>query len=215
MLFLLTGEIQTGKTRWLEARLGELEAAGVEVRGVLAPGVWEPQPDGGFWKTGIDLVFYPEHGRVRFAERLYPNKVAEDDEGGYGDDFCNIPEKPVPQLLSADGRPLGWLFYPYWFGQVNEAFAELRRDREPVVGAKRLVVMDEIGRLELAGKGFSEALAFLQDGESPAWPNAVALVRSDLLERVRTLLEPAWGEHLSVIHPDDWGRIALRAAFSL
>ena len=40
MLFFLTGDIQTGKTRWLSDLVGELEAAGVRVAGVLAPGVW-------------------------------------------------------------------------------------------------------------------------------------------------------------------------------
>ena len=62
MLFILTGDIRTGKTTWLEARVRELEAAGVPVRGVLAPGVWR---DGE--KVGIENVLLPSHERVLLA----------------------------------------------------------------------------------------------------------------------------------------------------
>ena len=62
MLFILTGDIQTGKTTWLRARVNELEAAGVPVRGVLAPGVWR---DGE--KAGIENVLLPSRERVLLA----------------------------------------------------------------------------------------------------------------------------------------------------
>ena len=45
MLFFLTGEIQTGKTRWLSELVEELEAADVGVAGVLAPGVWRARSE--------------------------------------------------------------------------------------------------------------------------------------------------------------------------
>lgn len=62
MLFILTGDIRTGKTTWLEARVRELEAAGVPVRGVLAPGVWR---DGE--KAGIENALLPSRERVLLA----------------------------------------------------------------------------------------------------------------------------------------------------
>ena len=62
MLFILTGDIRSGKTTWLEAGVRELEAAGVPVRGVLAPGVWR---DGK--KVGIENVLLPSHARVLLA----------------------------------------------------------------------------------------------------------------------------------------------------
>ena len=62
MLFILTGDIRSGKTTWLEAGVRELEAAGVPVRGVLAPGVWR---DGK--KVGIENVLLPSHERVLLA----------------------------------------------------------------------------------------------------------------------------------------------------
>ena len=79
MLALLTGDIQTGKTRWLEARVEAAEAAGVEVWGVLAPGVWVPREpgaprvpgsgDGDFEKLGIDMAYFPGRERRVFAQR--------------------------------------------------------------------------------------------------------------------------------------------------
>ena len=45
MLFVLTGDIQTGKTRWLQALVDELSQRGVSVCGVLAPGVWRERSD--------------------------------------------------------------------------------------------------------------------------------------------------------------------------
>ena len=63
MLFILTGDIRTGKTTWLEARVHELETAGVPVRGVLAPGVWR---DGE--KVGIENVLLPSRERVLLAK---------------------------------------------------------------------------------------------------------------------------------------------------
>ncbi len=62
MLFILTGGVRTGKTTWLEARVRELGAAGVPVRGVLAPGVWRAGE-----KVGIGNVLLPSRERVLLA----------------------------------------------------------------------------------------------------------------------------------------------------
>lgn len=62
MLFILTGDIRTGKTTWLEACVRELEAAGDPVYGVLAPGVWRNGD-----KVGIENVLLPSHERVLLA----------------------------------------------------------------------------------------------------------------------------------------------------
>ncbi|MDD6289009.1 MAG: nucleoside-triphosphatase, partial [Eggerthellales bacterium] len=46
MLLILTGEIQIGKTRWLQELVCELQEEGVAVSGVIAPGIWVERPDG-------------------------------------------------------------------------------------------------------------------------------------------------------------------------
>lgn len=81
MLFLLTGDVQIGKTRWLERLAEELVGEGVAVAGVLAPGVWRKrEPDeaagerglsgeGCFEKLGIHAVLLPRGDRFPFALR--------------------------------------------------------------------------------------------------------------------------------------------------
>ena len=64
MLFLLTGEVQIGKTRWLESLVTELADRGVPCAGVLAPGRWVPSEgehadENGYEKLGIDNVLLP------------------------------------------------------------------------------------------------------------------------------------------------------------
>ena len=74
MLFLLTGEVQIGKTRWLESLVTELADCGVSCVGVLAPGQWVPAEGehadaNGFEKLGIDNVLLPQGERIEFARR--------------------------------------------------------------------------------------------------------------------------------------------------
>ena len=88
MLFLLTGDVQIGKTRWLERLAAELSGDGVQVAGVLAPGVWrvrEPHEvpgerglagEGRFEKLGIDNVLLPSWLRFPRERRLCREKRA-------------------------------------------------------------------------------------------------------------------------------------------
>lgn len=71
MLFILTGDIQIGKTRWLREIVGTLERKGVPVAGVLAPGVWRENAAcaNGLEKIGIDNEMLPGHELVHFARR--------------------------------------------------------------------------------------------------------------------------------------------------
>ncbi|MBR2835130.1 MAG: hypothetical protein IKE43_05430 [Coriobacteriales bacterium] len=90
MLFFLTGEIQTGKTRWLEQLVKLLAEKGVLCEGVIAPGVWREIPIEAektevgvqasvsipagtrtcrYEKLGIDNVLLPGGERIAFAKR--------------------------------------------------------------------------------------------------------------------------------------------------
>ena len=123
MLFLLTGDVQIGKTRWLEKLCGDLAAAGVCVAGVIAPGQWVPraegQPDGGhgfdgegrFEKLGIDNVLLPQGERIVFARR---RDLAEGDQ-------------PFAQGEQAKAAQLAWAISDEAIAQVNDHFAMLAK----------------------------------------------------------------------------------------
>ena len=185
MLYLLTGDIQTGKTRWLEARAAALEAAGAEVWGVLNPGVWVTRADGSLEKTGIDMAFYPAHERRPFALRA---------------DLAN----GVPEVHEAvvGGKAMIWRFFEERFAEANALFSEMR-GLEAAEGVRRVAVFDEIGRLELAGRGNTAAMAFLDAGPTPAFDDAFAIVRSELVDDAVARLTLAWGDQIRVITPTE------------
>lgn len=123
MLFLLTGDVQIGKTRWLEKLCSDLAAAGVCVAGVIAPGQWVPraegQPDGRhgfdgegrFEKLGIDNVLLPQGERIVFARR---RDLAEGDQ-------------PFAQGEQAKAAQLAWAISDEAIAQVNDHFAMLAK----------------------------------------------------------------------------------------
>ena len=123
MLFLLTGDVQIGKTRWLEKPCGDLTAAGVCVAGVIAPGQWVPraegQPggrhrfdgEGRFEKLGIDNVLLPQGERIVFARR---RDLAEGDQ-------------PFAQGEQAKAAQLAWAISDEAIAQVNDHFATLAK----------------------------------------------------------------------------------------
>lgn len=251
MLFVLTGDVQTGKTRWLERLIGDLGAQGVVCAGVLAPGVWRQRTDeemaliragkvdassmairlgsaGPYEKLGIDNVLLPEGERIVFARRRdLAQETGVFDEG------------------SQSARvKLGWEIDDAAIGRVNAHFDELARAEaeagscaegavmsERVVRAgddargegassakgeaARLLVVDELGRLELLGNaGLTSAMALLERGLAARYPHALVVVRAWLVDTARERFEGAWGP-LRAISPDDAGRAAVAEAFNV
>lgn len=179
MLFILTGDIRTGKTTWLGARVRELETAGAPVRGVLAPGVWR---DGE--KIGIQNVLLPSRERVLLAT-------------------------PV---ASGCSRGQGWDFDEAALAHVNDHLARLAATAAEKDAHTGLLVIDEIGPLELRrGGGLTAALTLLDAGPAPNWPHALVVVRSSLAEEVAARLLPAWGL-VELVRPDEAGERRLREA---
>ena len=179
MLLILTGDIRTGKTTWLEARVRELEAAGVTARGVTAPGVWR-----GDEKVGIENVLLPSRERVLLATPA---------ESG-----CS--------------RGMGWDFDAAALARVNAHFAGLAAAAGENNLRPGLLVIDEIGPLELRrGDGLTAALALLDTGPTSAWPHALVVVRSTHADELATRLRPAWGV-VELIRPDDAHAGRLREA---
>lgn len=203
MLFVLTGKVQIGKTRWLEETLGGLAAEGVPAYGVTAPGVWVssdgPCADAnGFEKLGIDQVLHPQGERIGFARR---RDLAQAD-GSY-------------DAASQSARAqMAWAIDEERLAQVNAHLATLGRDVADAA-TPGLLVVDELGRLELEREGgLTEALSLLARGPRPAWPHALAVARECLVDRAIERFAGSWGGALP-IGPDDSARQAIFGAFGL
>lgn len=99
MLFVLTGDVQTGKTRWLLRLLDDLRALGVGADGVIAPGVWREDGCGDFEKLAIENRLLPDGPTIEFARRA--------------------------NLVEGAGKSCGWVFSQEAVALVNEHFAKL------------------------------------------------------------------------------------------
>ena len=200
MLFLLTGEVQIGKTRWLESLVAELAERGVPCAGVLAPGQWVPSTGpradaNGFEKLGIDNVLLPGGERVPFARR---GDLARAD-GTFDEES---------QAAKAE---LAWHIDDAAIDRVNAHFDEITAHAS--AAAPGLLIVDELGRLEIwRSGGLTSAVALLAQGPTAAFPHALAVVRDYLLDDTEALLAPAWPE-IARISPNDAAREAILAAF--
>lgn len=210
MLFVLAGEIQTGKTRWLLRLLDDLRARGVEADGVVAPGVWRADGCGGFEKLAIENRLLPDGETVEFARRA--------------------------DLVEGAGKRCGWVFSDDAIARANAYFERLRggegeaiaparavdwrtnvsRETFGAAGVRgRLLVVDELGWMELEREsGLTSALELLAAGPTARWPHALVVVRASLAETACARLASAWGT-ARVILPDDAGAAAVAQAFSV
>ena len=180
MLFFLTGDIQIGKTRWLEGVIRELDRDGVPSYGVIAPGRWVEHADG-FEKLGINNVLLPQGECVNFA-----------DAAEVGWDFH---QQAIERVNEHFAHLVSWLSEP--------AFGCERRQ-------SGLLVVDELGWMELErGAGLTNAVALLDAGASRCFPHAIVVVRETLLSRALERFASAdWGG-VSVVGPDASSREAL------
>ncbi len=199
MLFLLTGEVQIGKTRWLESLVTELADRGVPCAGVLAPGQWVPSEGehadaNGFEKLGIDNVLLPSGERIPFARR---GDLARAD-GTFDEES---------QAAKAE---LAWHIDDAAIDRVNAHFNEIATHAS--VAAPGLLIVDELGRLEIwRGGGLTSAMALLAQGPTTTFPHALAVVRDYLLDDTEALLAEAWPDRCR-ISPDDTGRAVILSA---
>lgn len=193
MLFILTGDVRIGKSRWLCGLADDLENAGLPVCGVIAPGRWREssgtEADGnGFEKLGIDNLLLPQRELIPFGVR------ADLADGS-----------SLSQATQSSGAGLGWCISDEAIARVNRHFASLP-ERVAQQGGSALLVVDELGRLELrGGGGLTGALALLEAGPSEAIPHALVVVRGCLADEAQARLAPIWGGALRIA-PDDEGR---------
>lgn len=201
MLFMLTGEVQTGKTRWLERLTSQASHEEVTCSGVLAPGVWRRRAAGGagrgeFEKLGIENVLLPGGERIPFARR----RDLSQKEGTFD---------PSSQSAAAQ---LAWDISDAALARVNDHFASLSGRARDASIQRGLLIVDELGRLELMrGGGLTEAVSLLEAGPLPAFPHAVIVVRAALAELARERFATPWGG-CQTVFPDDAGSAAIRSA---
>ena len=172
MLFFLTGDIQIGKTRWLQGIIGELEQADVPAYGVIAPGRWVERADG-FEKLGIDNVLLPHGERVNFA----------------------------------DPAERGWTFHESAIERVNGHLHDLATFSGEEALAPGLLVIDELGWMELLNDGgLTWAMRLLDAGSTWAFPHAVVVVRETLLPHAQSRFERADWHGVRIVHPTEADR---------
>ena len=201
MLFVLTGDIGTGKTRWLQELVEALRGEGIAVCGVLAPGAWADRRDdpisyshadvNGFEKLGIDNVLLPGDERIVFARRT---------------DLATSEGIFDPNSESGKAK-LGWHIFDTAIDRVNDHFSSLRTAGENASNhAPALLVIDELGRLELeCGGGLTEAIAILDDGPTDDMQHALIVVRKALLPSIEGRFEN-WGKPV-YLTPNDSSRM--------
>lgn len=189
LLYILTGDIQIGKSRWLEKFVGDLSNEGVTSYGVISSGIWvesdSPHSNAqGFEKLGIKSILLPEMQSFEFAKRT---------DLAIGNGTFN------PKSQAGKAR-LGWHISDEAVARVNAHFAEIAKAcaAEDVFG---LLVVDEIGRLELDhGTGLTEAVKLLEQGANDCFPDALVVARSSLANRVAERFGNAW-EDVELIAP--------------
>ncbi|MDO4443250.1 MAG: hypothetical protein Q4B69_05180 [Slackia sp.] len=198
MLLLLTGDVQIGKTRWLQKAVAFLEQAGISCQGVLAPGTWVEKDDGSLDKTGIDNLLLPGHEIVPFARRA---DIAQ--KSGCFDAESQAAKAGLKWHISDDA-----------IARVNEHFRMLRTgeaarnqndERASRVDGKAILFIDELGQLELLrDEGLTEAVSLLAQGPRDAYEHAIVIARDKfgLPEYVEDRFGAIWGGSVR-ISPDD------------
>lgn len=203
MLFILTGDVQIGKSRWLERLVDSLSQRSVPSYGVLAPGIWvasegQAANADGLEKVGIDSVLLPQGQRVPFAARA---------------DLVGQAQLASPATQSERAK-LGWRISDSALDQVNGHFRQIRACRN-AAGRPGLLVVDELGRLELLREeGLVEAMAALAEGPSAQLPHALVVARSALAGHAERRFAGSWGG-CRLIGPDESGKAAVLEAFGL
>ena len=150
-LYVMTGQIQTGKTTWLKAFLNKASDENMRIDGLITPAIFENGQ-----KTGIEAYLLPEKEKFLLAKkRFIDSEIAHKND----------------QAVCEKDKKLGYEFSGQSIERIN---AHLHY----CVGAQNLVI-DEIGPLEMMqGKGYTEALKLLDES---AVTNAIVVIRPSLL----------------------------------
>jgi hypothetical protein len=228
MLYVLTGAVQMGKTRWLERLVSELESHDVHCFGVISPGIWRTvrtENDGvDYEKLGIESLFLPGKTRGTFAHR---RDLAE-------------REGIVDARWQSSRAGLIWAIPDDALAYVNRHFDDLETQMSIAVGtgpaaastgatgtavttteAARVVsqaglfIVDELGRLELEEEGgLTSAVRLLERGPTNLYRHALIIARDWLVDKACARFADAW-HGARTISPDDGARHQVAAALGI
>lgn len=164
---MITGPIGVGKSTLL-ARLVEMgRAKGLRIGGILSLRMWYEGETVGYNMIDIDS------GKTA-PLALVGTRLEE--LGVNNDDVAYFP----PELFG--GRICRYHFLESAFIRGNEILEDINRSKDEF----DVIVVDEIGFLELDGKGFSNSVSLLRDLEAYSGL-AVVVCRDFLASRVRAL----------------------------
>jgi hypothetical protein len=164
MLYLLTGDIESGKTSWLKRVVATLQARSVPLYGFISPAVFKEHGQT-LEKVAIDCQLLPEKTVMRF---------------GWRDDEADNRGGDQPSSLSASlhtsAIKLRWRFDDAVLCVLNHRLA-IYDQEHPVPG---LFIVDELGFLEFRSQeGVREALRIFDEG---CYQDAIAVIRPSLLD---------------------------------
>lgn len=196
MLFILTGDVQIGKTRWLTKLVDELCDAHISCYGTLAPGKWVLKDSQKREKIGIDNILLPQNESLPFAVR---RDLVQDSTG-------------ASQSAQAG---LGWEIRDHSITKVNNHYKSIADQATATSEARPgLLVIDELGRLELLeGKGLSEALSLVKRGPTVLYEHGLIVVRKWLLDKAVFHVESSWGKP-EIIEPQKANALSVRQLFN-
>lgn len=190
MLFILTGQVQTGKTRWLSKLVMRLDEEGIPCYGVLTPGKWKR--DGvSFEKLGIEARLLPQNQIIPFAQRA--DLVLSDEQ------------------ISEQSRALGlrWHIFEDALTAMNDHFKSLRGKAINLEATrespcKGLLIVDELGKLELGDEpgGLTEALRLLDQGPTDLYAHTLIVVRSSLYAQAEARFGASWA-NVQALQPSE------------
>lgn len=187
MLFILTGNVQIGKSRWLEHLADDLSRLVITCYGVIAPGIWvesdtDAANDQGYEKLGINNLLLPDNVTIPFAQRA---DIAHTN-GTYAD-------------LSQAGRiGLGWHIDDAAIARVNEHLSSIEKRAEGDE-RRKLLIIDELGHLELDHEsGLVEAMRLLRNGPCAGMKDALVVVRESFAEHAESLFAETWSGVLRI-----------------
>ena len=225
MLFLLTGEVQIGKTRWLESLVTELADCGVSCVGVLAPGQWVPSKGehadaNGFEKLGIDNVLLPSGERIPFARRgdlaRADGTFDEESQAAKAELAWHIDDAAIDRVNAHfdELAVRASVAVPTDAKSHSGRSAEGAESKDPS-RAPGLLIVDELGRLEIwRGGGLTSAMGPSRPRPHGRLSPCVGRRARLSARRRRGPLRRAWPDRCR-IKPNDAAREAILAAFEV